>query len=74
MSETHPVGWERATYTDKGTGHIVGIEIIPIDDLEPHISSEACICCPKFDRRESIPMLIHNAFDGREKTEKLRAQ
>jgi len=46
------------------------IEIEPVNDLRPHIASVFCSCNPKLEDR----ILIHNAFDGRDRRERYDAQ
>jgi hypothetical protein len=49
----------------------MSIHIIPINDLKPHDETTTCDCFPKVQFEDNGEMLvIHNSFDGREKTEK----
>lgn len=67
-------GWQCITYTHRVTKQVVGIEVIPENDARPHFSDSPCMCGPRPDITSEVPMLIHNAFDGREKFERLRDQ
>lgn len=48
--------------------------ILPLNDLKPHIESEVCECCPIVENCEGGLIITHNSFDGREawETEKAR--
>lgn len=67
-------GWRRDTYTNRLTGRVIAIEVIPEQDTKPHVSDEMCACCPVVKTVNGAPMLVHNSFDGREKFEGLRDQ
>jgi hypothetical protein len=67
-------GWDQITFRNRQTQRIVGIEVVPKDDVKPHISDEFCECCPKVEKTEGVPMLVHNSFDGRERWEGVRDQ
>jgi len=42
------------------------INVLPVDDIEPHIENEQCPCMPSVERHEDGRIIIHNSFDGRE--------
>lgn len=63
------MSWRRDNYTDKLTGDLVAVEVVPLDDLRQHVSDENCECLPEFKASNGAPMLVHNAFDGREFSE-----
>jgi hypothetical protein len=43
------------------------IHILPINDMRPHIESRYCLCNPKIE--ENGFLIIHNAYDGRDRRE-----
>lgn len=45
------------------------IHIMPIDDIFEHEETENCVCDPGIEDRNGYRIVIHNAFDGREKWE-----
>jgi hypothetical protein len=45
------------------------VEVTPLNDARPHIASEYCPCLPSIDDG----VLIHNAFDGRDRQERYDA-
>ncbi len=63
-------GWRVDTYRDRLTGVAIAIEILPINDLAEHVSNADCPCLPQSAVQYSAPVLIHNAFDGREYDER----
>ena len=69
MWAAHQIMWRRDEYKDKLSGELLAVEVLPIDDLQAHGSSEDCACLPELKHEQGVPMLIHNAFDGRELTE-----
>lgn len=43
------------------------IHVLPVDDLKPHIESQACKCQPRVDTfKNGNRVITHNSFDGRE--------
>lgn len=58
--------WQRDEYRDRLSGQIVAIEITPLNDVKPHISSSDCQCLPECGYQGNAQMLCHSAFDGRE--------
>jgi len=59
-------GWRREEWRDNRTNELVAIEVIPENDLQPHISSSDCQCIPIICYPGYIRMTVHNSFDGRE--------
>lgn len=64
--------------TDKGwlliehcVGHIKElVEVSPENDIREHVPTGDCECIPTTGFNESgIPLIIHNAFDGRDAVE-----
>jgi hypothetical protein len=45
--------------------------IIPIGDLKEHIEDTTCPCHPDVIFENEEMFIVHNAFDGREKVERL---
>lgn len=46
------------------------LHVYPVDDTFPHITEGAgCPCKPKIEDCEGGTLIIHNAWDGREKAE-----
>jgi hypothetical protein len=46
---------------------IILVEVTPENDIREHVVSQDCDCIPVMQHNmEGIPILIHNAFDGRE--------
>jgi hypothetical protein len=64
------MAWLRHEYTDKLTQELLGVEVIPEDDLREHNSTEQCECIPDLKDHYGTLMLIHNSFDGREENER----
>lgn len=59
--------WRRNQYRDPLTRELLGIEILPVDDLRPHTHSPQCDCIPLSRiNAERVPVLEHASFDGRE--------
>ena len=43
------------------------LHILPENDLKPHVKSKFCKCAPmEFQADNNQPLIIHNAWDGRE--------
>lgn len=43
------------------------INVLPVNDLKPHIESPACKCQPSVEAVENGGrVIVHNAWDGRE--------
>lgn len=59
-------GWQRDEYRDRLNGQLVAVEIIPVDDLLPHVSNSECACLPETGFQGTAKILVHSAFDGRE--------
>lgn len=59
------MSWYRHEYRDKLTETLTHIEIEPVADIRPHVSSDDCDCLPRLEAG-NVMLLIHNAFDGRE--------
>jgi len=51
-------------YEDSGVSHI-----IPLEDIEPHFQTIDCHCHPERHPETTGRMVVHNSFDGREKSE-----
>jgi hypothetical protein len=47
------------------------INIIPINDLQPHIENDMCNCKPIVKIKNGIFIIIHNSYDRREFKEQL---
>lgn len=47
------------------------INILPTDDLKPHIEDNTCECKPKVIYENGEMILIHNSYDKREQFEML---
>lgn len=59
--------WQLIEHTDKLTDALVGLEVVPRDDLRRHISDPKCDCIPEIKPTDrNVPMLVHYSFDGRE--------
>lgn len=41
------------------------LHVIPVNDLQPHVSAKDCLCKPYLSPDEP-KLWIHNSFDGRE--------
>ena len=72
-SEAMNKQWRRDEYKDKLTGELLAIEILPVNGARRHKEGEGadeCDCIPALKQFKwlcfSVPMLVHNAFDGRE--------
>lgn len=48
------------------------INVLPINDIRPHIESQYCLCKPIIE--EEGLLIIHNAYDGRDRVEQFEAQ
>ena len=61
-------GWFLIDHYDLlDTSLVLLVEVSPENDIKDHITSEDCECIPTLERTiEGLPLLIHNAFDGRE--------
>jgi hypothetical protein len=47
------------------------VYVTPIDDLREHVSRDDCPCNPRREHRPgSVPVYVHNSWDGRELVEK----
>lgn len=53
-------GWN--IYVARGTTNV-----LPVNDVRPHTCSMQCNCSPYF--LDGFMMIVHNAYDGREKAE-----
>jgi hypothetical protein len=42
------------------------INVLPVNDIQPHSHHVLCCCNPKVETVESVFIIIHNAFDGRD--------
>lgn len=42
------------------------VNVVPRDDLKPHVESSTCMCKPRIEKYRNGVMVIHNAYDGRE--------
>lgn len=49
-----------------------GIHVYPIHDLLEHNSQTWCECCPRVNYVNGEMMIIHNAYDKRERYEHFR--
>lgn len=45
------------------------INIIPKDDIIPHVEFMFCNCGPKIKEHNGNTIIIHHSFDGREQLE-----
>ncbi len=61
--------WRRDEWRDELSGEVIAVEVVPINDLQLHISSEHCPCIPDYQKNQFPPRLIHASFDGRESGE-----
>lgn len=57
--------WSRGNQNDEQSTGI--IHVLPINDLRPHVESKYCLCKPIIE--ENGLLIIHNAFDGRDRVE-----
>lgn len=57
--------WRMSQYTDPLTQSLIGLELTPLNDLRPHLSSHHCDCIPEIETRNGVRYLTHIAFDGR---------
>ena len=48
--------------------------ILPINDIEPHIEDSTCECNPKIVFTNGEMIIVHNSFDGREYKKQLIAE
>jgi hypothetical protein len=44
------------------------VHVLPIRDLKPHTEALFCRCQPRVEQQSAgdLPMIVHNAYDGRE--------
>ena len=42
------------------------LNILPINDIQPHRHDEHCICNPSTKEYNNVLIITHNSFDGRE--------
>lgn len=42
------------------------VHVLPVNDLKPHLESEACKCAPRVEEVGNGRVVIHNSYDGRE--------
>lgn len=42
------------------------LNILPIDDIQPHREDEHCMCNPTTEANNNVLIVTHNSFDGRE--------
>ncbi len=63
------MSWIRHEYRDKLSGQLTGVEVEPVGDLKPHVSTQDCECIPSLEGQSGALLLIHSAFDGREHSE-----
>lgn len=48
-----------------------GVNVVPVNDLKPHIDGPDCTCCPRVTCYENgNRVIVHNSYDGREITER----
>ena len=47
----------------------MAIHILPINDIKEHTEESTCVCHPSVIFENGEMIIIHNSFDGREKTE-----
>lgn len=45
--------------------------ILPCGDIKPHEESSTCDCIPEVIIESGNMIMVHNAYDGREKMEKM---
>lgn len=62
--------WRRDEYTDKETGTLISVIVVPELDVGIHYNSLDCDCIPLYEWREGVEYLIHSSFDGREERER----
>lgn len=43
-------------------------QVVPLDDLWPHVVSSPCPCCPTVN--EDLEIMVHSSYDGREAFER----
>lgn len=46
------------------------VHILPLDDICPHIESRHCLCKPRVEEESGGLLIIHNAYDGRDRVER----
>lgn len=47
------------------------LHVVPENDTRPHQDSTGCSCRPRIEQvEEGATVVVHNAFDGREITER----
>ena len=66
MMESLSKPWRCDNYRDSLSRELLAVEVLPVEDICPHQSNEACTCIPTLSRSNGVLMLVHNAFDGRE--------
>lgn len=69
LTERQLKHWRRDEYTDRLTGLMTALEVVPENDIRTHISSENCPCIPALSQEKGAMILVHNSFDGRESLE-----
>lgn len=45
------------------------VHILPVNDIHEHLEIEACPCKPKIILENGKYIIVHNSYDGREKSE-----
>jgi hypothetical protein len=45
------------------------LNVLPIDDIQPHRHDRHCMCNPKVKVYDHALLVTHNSFDGREDKE-----
>jgi len=42
------------------------IHVLPVNDIKPHVESEACECDPRVEQVEGGTVIVHRSYDQRE--------